>query len=133
MNERVRREANRLKTSAYYTSIREGIEQKKREEWRPYLEQYMRDTITPYLRDVSINKLIQENVNRTVTITCHICGVVTPIPLTPEVLTDLIKGVTSKIRCTNPQCKGLFIPTTFPFSLSTLITVLTEPPRMPNA
>jgi len=130
-SKRILREANRLKNSDYYTSINVAVKKKKREEWQPYLEKYTRDTIIPYLMNITINKFIKENAQRTLTLPCDKCGMITPIKLSPEVLTKLFQDVTYRIKCKNSQCKGIALHTTLPYSLATLIIALTEAPSMP--
>ncbi len=81
--------------------------------------------------NISINKLIKENAQRTLTLPCDKCGMITPIKLSPEVLTKLFEGVTYRIKCKNSQCKGRVLHTTLSYSLATLIIAVTEPPSMP--
>jgi len=131
INGRISREVQRNMTSNYDTSVRVGVEEKKREEWQPYLEKYMWDSIIPYLQKISITKFIQEISHRSFQLNCQICGTINTLKITSKGMADLFQGITLTIPCQNPQCKDEHLQSNFSFSLATLLIFLTEPPTMP--
>ena len=115
----------------FWMNVNAQVEKTKKEEWRPYLDKYMREVATPYLQSITVDKFIQEIANFTFSMPCSRCNIITSFNLTPESIVKLFRGSTLSIDCATPQCKGTFLHTTFPFSLGTLFQSLSKPPIMP--
>jgi len=112
-------------------NVHAQVEKTKKEEWRPYLDKYIREVATSYLQSITIDKFVQEIANFTFSMPCSRCNTITSFNLTPEAIVNLFRGVTLSIDCATPQCKGAVLHTTFPFSLGTLIMSFTKPSTMP--
>ena len=130
INKRVSREVQRNMNSNFNTYVRMGVEEKKRKEWKPYLENYMRETIRPYLQNISITKFIQE-ISQSFQLNCQICGTINSLTITSKGMAGLFQGITLTIPCQNLQCKDKHLQSNFSVSLETLIMALIEAPSMP--
>lgn len=115
----------------FWENVHAQVEKTKKEEWRPYLDKYIREAATPYLQSITVDKFVQEIANFTFGMSCSRCNTITSLNLTPEDIVKLFRGVTLSIDCATPQCKGAVLHTTLPFSLGTLIISFTKPPTMP--
>ena len=116
----------------FWAKVREGVEEVKRVEWQPYLNNYTRDVITPHIQNMTMIKFIQEISNQTFQMDCPRCGVITSVKLTSDDIANLFKGISLIVNCKTPQCKGLVIHTRYSYTLGTLIMFFTKPPTMPK-
>lgn len=84
-------------------------------EWPKYLEEH----ITPFCRSSIITQL--QNMMCTIDLSCNKCGTITAVPLTPEVIADIIKKPKISIDCSNLNCRHWGMPRKVELTLGKVI------------
>lgn len=115
----------------FWMDVYAQVEKTKKEEWRPYLDKYMREVATPYLHSITVDKFVKEIAHYTFNMLCYRCNIISSFNLTTNCIVQLFRGVTLSIDCANPQCRGRVLHTTFPFSLVTLFQSLSKSSIIP--
>ena len=88
----------------HWANLNAAIAQTKQNEWPKFLNQYMRETITPFCRKLLIDQFINACATQPISKTCNKCGTVTFYNIRKENIHFLFQGVTVKGDCSNPQC-----------------------------
>lgn len=120
--------------SLYWANIREGIRKAKEEEWNPYLDHYLQETITPFCRTTLLKRFLSQLEHQTIFLTCKQCNTQWPIQLPHSIIVKLLETGLIVIACPNPNCIEGRInrhPTRINLSLGDAISTLLGKPHMP--
>ena len=136
VEENIEKEVTKRLNDIYRENVREGVENAKKQEWRPYLETYFQDTVTPFCNAVLLSRFLSECINRNVTMPpCKNCKQQWTIPLTQRDITNLLQNGTTTYSCSTPECiEGVLNrhPTHIHLSLGEVISMIVGTPTLPS-
>jgi len=133
VEEKIKNEVEKQLNDIYQANVRRGVENAKIHGWKPHLDKYFREKVTPYCRKIIIKKFIQDSSKQIFNVTCTKCGKTTHFNLPPEGIATLLqREQPAYVDCANSQCQGLISHTRIPFNLGNIIRSLIEKPNMPS-